>query len=140
MPLDRVLLILVPQVLIVAPVLEEFVFRGTLHPALKYRFAQFGEVLINILPSQWPFRWIKNSRPEYIGTVCATICTGLVFASIHNNLNAFAPLFVLGMTLSLVYEYTGSIGTSVALHAVFNGFNTAHVILQRVLKDSGWLM
>ena len=43
-----------------------------------------------------------------------------LFAAIHVNLPAFAPLFVLAVCLTLAYEWTGSIWVSMCMHSLFN--------------------
>ncbi|MEZ0294937.1 MAG: lysostaphin resistance A-like protein [Candidatus Methylacidiphilales bacterium] len=143
-PISYVLFTLVPVVIIVAPVLEEFLFRGLIHPVIKFRFKLGWFLYIRPLFHRIPFLH-RNVLPLFpfpariAGTLAATFLTSVFFALIHDNLNAFLPLFVLGIALSLVYEYTGSIGASIALHAVFNGCSTVQVILLRALKEFGML-
>ena len=77
-----------------APVVEEFFFRGFLYTALRRR-----------LP-----------------TLLAALVIGLLFGAVHipTGPEAAAPLAVLGFTLCLVYERTGSIYPCIALHALQN--------------------
>lgn len=85
----------IAEAFLISPLWEEIVFRGFLYPVLK---AKSG-------------RWIA---------LCAT---SLLFAAIHFHLPTFAPLFLFGAVLTLVYEHTGSLGYSMALHGLFNGFS-----------------
>jgi hypothetical protein len=80
---------------VVAPVAEEFFFRGFLFTALR--------------------RWV--------GWVGGALLSGAVFAAIHvGSLDAvFLPaLLLLGFLLALVYKQTGSLLPCMALHAVNN--------------------
>ena len=44
----------------------------------------------------------------------------MIFGLAHLQLDVFVPLFALGFALAWVYQRTGSIWTSITLHAVFN--------------------
>lgn len=77
---------------LVAPVTEEFIFRGYLYGVLR----------------------------RYLGVTPALILTSLLFASIHLNGAVFLPLFVLAACLTLAYEATGSLLASIFMHALFN--------------------
>ncbi len=76
----------------IAPVAEEILFRGIVMPVLA----------------------------RHTGTVWALVASAAVFAALHMNLAAAAPLFVLGLVLGLAYLYSGSLTVPIALHAVFN--------------------
>ena len=78
---------------VVAPVTEEFLFRGYFYGVLRC----------------------------YLGAVPALLLTSLLFAAIHMNGPVFLPLFVLGACFTLAYEATGSLLTSMVMHALFNG-------------------
>lgn len=82
---------------IVAPLCEEVVFRGYLYPVLK-----------------------KFSGP-WIGA----LCSALVFSAAHGSLSALLPLFVFGLVLVALYEWTGSIWTPIAVHFLFNSATVA---------------
>ena len=45
----------------------------------------------------------------------------LVFAAAHGSLAALLPLFVFGCVLAFLYERTGSLWASIAVHFCFNG-------------------
>jgi membrane protease YdiL (CAAX protease family) len=78
----------------VAPVVEEFVFRGFLYGTLRTRFS--------FLP--------------------AAALDGLIFGGIHatTGVSAIPPLIVLGFVFCMVYEATGSILPTICLHALNN--------------------
>lgn len=86
----------------VAPMFEETFFRGFMYPAFKHR----------------------------LGTAGALVVVSLLFASVHLNLNAFVPVFVLGAMLGLAYEITGTILVPITIHMLFN---TANLILLLLL-------
>jgi hypothetical protein len=77
---------------VAAPLCEEMVFRGYFYPVLK----------------------------KFAGAWVAAVCSALVFASAHGNLTALLPLFVFGGVLVFVYEKTGSLWASIAVHFCFN--------------------
>ncbi len=78
---------------LVAPLAEEFLFRGYFYGVLR----------------KWTGRWW--------GLAIST----LVFAGVHGHLPSFAGLFILGLLLGLLYERSGSLWVPVTVHAVFNG-------------------
>jgi membrane protease YdiL (CAAX protease family) len=75
-----------------APFLEEIFFRGFL-------FRGFAK--------SWGWVW-------------GAVVSATVFSLAHLQLSIFVPLFALGFVLAWVYKRTGSLWTSIALHAVFN--------------------
>jgi membrane protease YdiL (CAAX protease family) len=86
---------------LLAPVAEEFIFRGVLFTSLK----QHG-----------------FSKTAWIGV-------NLLFALIHGNLQIFVPLFFLSLVLTWLYEITDSLLASFFTHALFNAANL--VVLSR---------
>ena len=82
---------------IVAPVAEEFVFRGLLFSAAK----RMG----------WP--------------KCAWIVTSLLFAAIHNSAPIFLALFVFALALTWLYEKTDGLLAPIVAHSLFNATNIA---------------
>ena len=90
-----------------APISEEVVFRGYLYPVVK----RFTNIPVSI------------------------VFTGLLFAAIHGNLAALLPLFILGMLLAAVYEWTGSLWTPIAVHAMFNTMQVAIMKLMQMYPE-----
>lgn len=78
-----------------APLAEEFLFRGILYPFVKQcgfpRWALFG--------------------------------VAAFFALIHGNLVIFAPLVALAIALALLYEWTDNLLACIIVHAMFNAAN-----------------
>ena len=79
----------------IAPVAEEFIFRGLLFPFVK----QLGFPKV---------AWIGVS---------------LLFALIHMDAATFVPLFVLALALTWLYERTGNLLAPVTAHSLFNVAN-----------------
>jgi membrane protease YdiL (CAAX protease family) len=77
---------------VLAPVAEEFIFRGVLFPFLK----QFG-----LLKTAW-------------------LGASLFFAFIHLDAAIFLPLFVLSLALTWLYEKTDTLLAPMFAHALFN--------------------
>lgn len=92
-PIDR--LVIVVSACIVAPLAEEVIFRGYIYPVLK-RFTE---------------------------PVFAAIIVSIIFAIIHHNVAALAPLAVLSVLLIVSYELTASLWAPIAIHSLFNGVN-----------------
>ncbi|MGA9777939.1 MAG: lysostaphin resistance A-like protein [Limisphaerales bacterium] len=79
----------------IAPVAEEFIFRGMLYPFIKQ--------------SGWP-------RVAWFGV-------SFLFALIHWDAAAFLPLFLLALVLTWLYEKTDSLLAPITAHALFNAVN-----------------
>jgi membrane protease YdiL (CAAX protease family) len=80
---------------VLAPVAEEFIFRGVLFPFFK----QLG------FPKM---AWIGVS---------------LLFALVHGAATIFIPLFVLALALTWLYEKTDSLLAPIVVHSLFNAAN-----------------
>ena len=76
----------------VAPLVEEFFFRGFLYQALRNRLGVGG----------------------------GAVASGLIFGAIHFKLQFLVPLAVLGTILALLFQRTNSIWPCIALHALNN--------------------
>jgi len=88
---------------VLAPFFEEIFFRGFL------------------------FRGFSSSW----GWVAGACASAAVFAIAHLQLDVFVPLFALGLALAWVYKRTGSLWTSIAFHALFNGLSVLAWALTR---------
>ena len=80
---------------VIAPLAEEFVFRGLIFSGLK----KIG----------WP--------------KCAWLVTSLLFAAIHASAPVFLPLFVLALGLTWLYQETEGLLAPVLAHSAFNAAN-----------------
>jgi membrane protease YdiL (CAAX protease family) len=88
-------------VILVAPAAEEALFRGILYPVVK-----------------------QTGHPRL-----ALWGSAVLFGLMHLNMAAFLPLTALAVVLTLLYEYTGSLFTPMAAHALFNAYNFLYLII-----------
>ena len=86
---------------IIAPMAEEFIFRGVLFSSIH----KLG----------WP--------------KCAWIVPSLLFALIHNNAPIFLPLFFFALALTWLYQKTGGLLAPMLAHALFNATNLGLLFL-----------
>ena len=87
---------------VLAPVAEEFIFRGMLFPFVK----QLG-------------------RPKL-----AWFGVSFLFALIHLNAPTFVPLFVFALALTWLYERTDNLLAPITAHALFNATNLVMLLWQ----------
>ena len=89
---------------VIAPLFEEFMFRGFVYPAVKQR----------------------------LGTWRGLALVSAAFALSHLHAPSFVPLFVLAIGLGLAYEWTGSLLAPVTMHALFNTIMVIRLFLLRM--------
>jgi membrane protease YdiL (CAAX protease family) len=94
---------LVVFAIVIAPVAEEFIFRGMLFPFVR----QLG-----------------HPRLAWFGV-------SALFALIHDDRAIFVPLFVLALALTWLYEKTGNLLAPIAAHALFNAANLVLLHFER---------
>ena len=82
-------------IIIIAPIIEEIVFRGLFYKTLK----------------------------NFIPFVQASIISSLIFAIIHENILSLTILFLLSLYLTWIYERTNSILYPILTHSIFNFLN-----------------
>ncbi|MFI3242803.1 MAG: CPBP family intramembrane glutamic endopeptidase [Akkermansia sp.] len=80
---------------LVAPIVEECLFRGMLYPCLK----------------------------KFVTPCMAAILCGILFGAIHMALPQFVALSVLGALLCFIYERSRRLWIPIFIHAVFNSVN-----------------
>ncbi len=109
---------------IVAPIAEEFLFRGVLLGWLS-RVAtgrsKPGLVVVDDLgePVETPVAFLG------LRLFLANLVISLVFAAMHGQIwPTPIPLFLLAMGLGLLYQRTGGLIAPIALHMTFNGIST----------------
>ncbi|MBG86127.1 MAG: hypothetical protein CMO80_04415 [Verrucomicrobiales bacterium] len=94
--------------IVIAPVVEEIMFRGVMYPALKYR--GYGAAAV------WG--------------------SAIIFAMMHGNLLSLIPLTLLGLLLIALYEWSGNLLTPIFAHSTFNAVNFALITFgQQWLKE-----
>jgi membrane protease YdiL (CAAX protease family) len=108
-PLSGATAILMVSAVVLAPLVEEFIYRG---------FVQTS--IMNMMGQGSAQRW---------GAI--VIAAGL-FSLVHSGMaewQGLPGLFVVGLVLGWSYERTGSLLTPVLVHAGFNGINVAAALL-----------
>ena len=98
-PFSLILLLITTVVL--APVFEELIFRGTLLPVLAQRLGRWWGVIFS----------------------------ALVFALAHLSIGEFPPLVVLGLGLALLRLSSGRLFPCVLMHSLWNGITFASLLL-----------
>lgn len=78
--------------IVIAPVIEEIMFRGFLQPALK----------------------------NFFGGRYAIVLSASLFAGVHMDIFAFFQIFILGMLLGYLYEKTQTLVASIIVHVLHN--------------------
>lgn len=95
------------SIVIIAPIIEEFLFRGTLQNYLK-----------------------RYLQPK-IAIMISSACFGLFHFSAEQglgNLSLIVSLFIFGCFLGYVYERQGSLYASIGLHLAFNFVSSARIL------------
>ena len=93
---------------LVAPVIEELLFRGFLHPAI---------------------------RPVF-GKTKTIIFSASLFALVHLNIHVFLQIFILGLLLAYLYEKTRSLIAPITVHILHNSITIAFLIsYKQLFKD-----
>lgn len=90
---------------VVGPVTEELFFRGVLYAAIR-----------------------RNSS-----RAVAMLASGALFSLVHTNAVGFLPIMLLGCLLAYLYERTGSLLGSIAVHALHNTFLMSLALVLRPL-------
>ncbi len=80
---------------IMAPLAEEFLFRGYFYPVLK----------------------------RLVGPFSSAVFVSVLFGAVHGNLLTLPSLVLLAFALTLAYEWSGSLLLPIFMHAVFNASN-----------------
>jgi len=88
---------------LLAPLFEEFIFRGILLPTLSRDF----------------------------GKIMGIIISAFIFALAHLSLGEMPPLFILGIGLGITRIASGSLLSSVTMHSLWNGLTFLNLFLLR---------
>lgn len=80
-------------VVVAAPLSEELFFRGLVFRGIAGRF----------------------------GMVAGVVLSGIAFSLVHFNVSVVVPFTLIGMVFAWVYRASGSLWTTIAAHAIFNG-------------------
>ncbi len=90
-PITKALLAV--SAILIAPLVEEIVFRGFIYAVIK----------------------------RYTDGIYAALCSSLLFAIVHLHVGTLIPLALLALFFCYMYERTGSLWVPMVLHGLFNG-------------------
>ena len=120
----------VVTVVVAAPLVEEFVFRGVILTYLQRVFSGHWDSSTAIFCSNAAPRQHDNEHPDLFQLHGANILTSLLFAALHIGQGAaYIPLFFLSFGLGYVCNKTGSLIPCVIIHMVLNGISTIPLIV-----------
>ena len=117
-------------VVVAAPLVEEFVFRGVILTYLQRVFSGHWDSTTAIFCGNTAKPEVDNETPDLFQLHGANILTSLLFAALHIGQGAaYIPLFFLSFGLGYVCNRTGSIFPCVIIHMVLNGISTIPLIV-----------
>ena len=90
-------------VVLVAPIIEEVLFRGLLSGLLR-----------------------RHVRP-----LLAMVAVGMLFGVVHDSPASFLPISLLGFVLCYLYEKTGRLSVPIIAHLIFNGITVVMMTVSR---------
>jgi membrane protease YdiL (CAAX protease family) len=141
-PNAAVRMALIAAAVVVAPLWEEFIFRGHLQTLLTYLPSRARRRLAGV-PAQRGFDVIvpggalSPDLPPVPPTTVPSVAarwgsigvTSVCFAAIHYQPGPFPywmmpPIFVLSLCVGYAYERTGNLWTTITMHASFNAVST----------------
>jgi len=93
---------------LIAPAVEELMFRGIIFPALRARTS----------------------------FVLAAATSSLLFGALHGNWVSFLPIASLGILLAYLYEITGSLYASILVHGIHNSLMVLLMFFYRALSQA----
>lgn len=88
---------------LIAPITEEFLFRGYIYPILK----------------------------KSLGMKLAMVLSALLFGIVHASLVPLLPLTILGLAFAILYEKCNTIWAPIMAHAIFNNITLLAIIYAR---------
>ncbi len=110
------IVVVVLATVVLAPVMEELLFRGLLFKALARLFTPMGS---------------GPSRARGAGVVLAVIVDGLLFGLAHGEWVQLAGLALLGVALAAISYRTGRLGMNMMAHVSFNLVAVVTILNQR---------
>ena len=118
---------------VIAPVAEEFIFRGMLYPFVK----QFRCPALTRIVRQWGWPRLAWFLRRRAWRMLAWTGVSFLFALIHWDAAAFVPLFLLALILTWLYERTDSLLAPITAHAFFNTVNLVLLCVFQNQIESG---
>ena len=91
------------MIVIIAPIIEEILFRGLIYRVIK----------------------------RLLGPFFSAFISSLLFSFVHLNLLSFPYLFILGVILCVFYENENTIITPILVHSILNGIMFSLILITR---------
>jgi membrane protease YdiL (CAAX protease family) len=113
--LSRILIVF--TAVIIAPLLEEMLFRGLFQTAIRSYIAHFRSMLV---PQNAPDA--ERAKDRY-GAWLAIAISSVLFTMTHANTGHWPALFVLGICMGYAYEKSGSLFRPIFIHSIFNAIS-----------------
>jgi membrane protease YdiL (CAAX protease family) len=109
--------------IVIAPFVEEILFRGVVYAFLKLLLEKIRNRQLALADDQGP----RGPSPWWPTKLCrpsvAMVLSAIPFAAIHLSASIFLPILLLGIVLAWLYEKTGNLLAPIATHMVFNAIN-----------------
>ena len=83
-------------------------------------FVTLSCVIAPILEETFFRSFVFQGLAKKLGPVWGAIASAAIFSAVHEQATVFIPLFAMGLLLCWVFYRTGSLWTSIILHATFN--------------------
>jgi membrane protease YdiL (CAAX protease family) len=120
-------LMIVFGAVIVAPLFEEFLFRGHIQTLIVRLMSPkepaHGFPMITSTGETVPLPDDRTSRlPRALVRWLAVLITSILFSLVH-HWSIWLPIFILSICLGYMYERTGNLWVAVLMHALFNGLS-----------------
>lgn len=100
------IILMLIAVVICAPIAEELIFRGLIYNALKK--------IINLIPK------VPSSKTRLISMLLSAVISSALFGLYHGNILQGLYTGILSLFMVWIYEMSGSLFTSMLVHAAFN--------------------
>lgn len=105
--------------------------------AYPYLFQLFLMAVMPPLVEEFVFRGIFYHSYRRNGILGAALMSGLIFGTVHMNINQFCYAIVMGVVFALMVEATGSLWSSVLAHFAINSFSITVSKLVELYGGSG---
>lgn len=119
---DRALAFL--SIVIIAPIIEELIFRGFLYNRLKSVFYKSKDEQSQSTETPQAFKSTSfkklENRSEIVAIIIATLFTSLLFALMHGQWNVAVDVFVMSIVLCCIREITGTTYAGILMHMTKN--------------------
>ncbi|MDO5519587.1 MAG: type II CAAX endopeptidase family protein [bacterium] len=93
---------------------------------------------VGVLPAvmeEFVYRGVIYNEQREGNVIKAILCSGLFFGLLHMNINQFSYAFVLGAIFAVLTEATGTILSSMIVHATINSFSVTLSKIQPYLME-----